>query len=374
MRYAKPFLTLGAAVLCAIPLLSQGADNDSVARARDELAKKLNELQAPAPAAPPKATAPAPKPVTPPPAPAPKPTVAKQPAVKPAPAPAPVVIPPSADQEAIAKARDAMRQKMDQLPAAQPAPAAYPAQPYPAQQPAYPAQGGYPPAQAAQPYPPPQSAYPAQGDYPPPQPAYPPQAYPPQAYPPPAYPPQAAYPPPAYGPRPQQRGSWYIGFGLGGGDGGLSDAGQSATFKEFLGKAPTTVSLNFKVGATLSPKTLVGFDVTAVRAEATEGSATAAIQVTNYDAMFTWFPMEKGLFLRGGGGLSAMTVQTDTGYSSGSETYTGVNLLAGVGYALWLGNSFNLTANFDYSAQSYGGSNAPDSSHIWQLYLGFDWY
>lgn len=54
-------------------------------------------------------------------------------------------------------------------------------------------------------------------------------------------------------------------------------------------------------------------------------------------------------------------------------------MLAGVGYACWLGQSFNLTVNLDFSAQSYrDGSDPygllPDSSRLWSLYLGFDWY
>ena len=116
----------------------------------------------------------------------------------------------------------------------------------------------------------------------------------------PAASPPATYVPPA---PPKQRGSWYIGFGLGSGDGNIKlNDGSSGSFKEFLGASPTNVSLNFKVGATLNPTMLLGFDVTTLLSSTDEGGVSRSIQVVNYDAMFTWFPVEKGFFLRGGAG------------------------------------------------------------------------
>lgn len=130
--------------------------------------------------------------------------------------------------------------------------------------------------------------------------------------------------------------------------------------------------LNFKVGATLSPRLLVGFDLSTVRSATDQYGVATAIQVTNYDAVATFFPMETGLFVRGGVGLSAFTYE-ETGFSD--VTASGGNVLVGVGYAWWLGRTFNLTANLDFSAQSYsGGSANVDSTRLWTLWVGFDWY
>lgn len=190
----------------------------------------------------------------------------------------------------------------------------------------------------------------------------------------PAVPVQPAPPPPPpayqYG---QQRDTWYIGFGLGAGDGSLSRAGTSYTFKEAnFDRSPTNLFLNFKVGATISPKLLFGLDITAIRSAADQGGFNTAVQVTNYDAVVTFFPMERGLFLRGGLGLSKFVAEAD-GFSD--STASGANVLVGAGYAFWLGQKFNLTVGLDLSAQSYGSSNDQiDNSRMWALWVGADWY
>ena len=170
-----------------------------------------------------------------------------------------------------------------------------------------------------------------------------------------------------------RRDSWYIGFGLGTGGGSASGQGATYSFRELnYDRSTTNLLLNFKVGATISPRLLLGFDLTAVRSAADQDGFATAVQVNNYDAVATFFPMETGLFVRGGLGLSAISVEAD-GLST--TTAGGANVLLGVGYAWWLGRSFNLTVNLDFSAQSYGSSNdKPESSRLWALYAGFDWY
>lgn len=172
---------------------------------------------------------------------------------------------------------------------------------------------------------------------------------------------------------PHQRDPWYIGFGLGTGSGNVSGQGDTLSFKDMnAGRDPTNVALNFKAGVTLTPKLLLGLDITAVRSAAAQDGIDTAIQITNYDAMVTWFPMETGLFVRGGAGLSAMVWELDT---LGSSSIRGGNVLVGAGYAFWLGQKFNLTANLDYSVQAYGSSNdKPERSSMWALWVGFDWY
>ncbi|WP_242343080.1 outer membrane beta-barrel protein [Anaeromyxobacter terrae] len=188
---------------------------------------------------------------------------------------------------------------------------------------------------------------------------------------PPSYPPRS----PRYAPA-QQRDGWYIGFGVGVGDGSVSGQGSSLSFKELnYDRDPTRLGLNFKVGWTVTPRLLLGLDITAARAQASGSGVTTAAQITNYDAVATFFPMERGLFLRGGLGLSALSLAYDDGIDDITDTYGGTNLLGGVGYAFWLGKQFNLTVNLDASKQFYGSSDtAPEGSSFWMLYAGFDWY
>jgi hypothetical protein len=156
-----------------------------------------------------------------------------------------------------------------------------------------------------------------------------------------------------------RRDAWYIGFGLGGAYGSVSDGPRTLSFAEFVGRSPTTWSGNFKVGATLTPKLLLGFEMTVMRSTASE----EAFGVTNYDAVATLFPLEEGFLVRAGGGLSANTL-----------AQRGTNVMAGAGYAFWVGESLNLTANLDYSAQFWGGDLGLTRSGFWALGLGFDWY
>lgn len=91
--------------------------------------------------------------------------------------------------------------------------------------------------------------------------------------------------------------------------------------------------------------------------------------------MLTHFPYEEGFFIRAGGGLSSILYQIDASWSNSSDTVGGYGVLGGLGYAFWLGKSFNLTVNLDHSRQFYPSSTTkPENSQFTILYLGFDWY
>lgn len=224
----------------------------------------------------------------------------------------------------------------------------------------------------------------------------PPQYAQPQYAPPPQYPQYGQHPPPYGAPpypptafRPYQRDSWYLGFGVGGGDGsvklrsspyaptgGTRSFGQY--FKDITGASPTTVAVNLKAGVTVSPQLLVGLDVTAVRSDVSGRGLSLAFQVTNYDLVATFFPAGRGFFLRGGGGIARFTYDASGSGVSLSDSATGPSLIAGVGYAFWLGQHFNLTVNLDYAHQWYSGKDdigvLPESSSMWAIWAGFDWY
>jgi hypothetical protein len=222
---------------------------------------------------------------------------------------------------------------------------------------------------------------PPQGTPPPPQyiPPPPPQYTPP---PPPRYAPPSRYaPPPRYaqGPSyllpPQTRDTWYIGFGIGVADGTVKDALGNSSFSEYLGQSPTTAAFNFKVGTTLTSRLLLGLDISGVSSSAYYAGGSATLDIANYDAVATFFPAERGFFLRAGAGLSRLTLDV-TGFAS--QSFGGANITAGAGHAWWIGRWFNLTVNLDYSAQFYGdhngGTTGPQRSEFWALGLGFDWY
>jgi hypothetical protein len=61
---------------------------------------------------------------------------------------------------------------------------------------------------------------------------------------------------------------------------------------------PTRITLNFKVGATLTPNLLVGFDMTAIRAYASKtimgDTLDVAFQANNYDGWSLFSRTERG--------------------------------------------------------------------------------
>ncbi len=131
----------------------------------------------------------------------------------------------------------------------------------------------------------------------------------------------------------------------------------------------SAVALNVvNAGIALSPNLLFGFSGSAASQIGKLNGNDAQLQINNYFAALTWFPAEKGFFLRGGAGLSSMLI--DTGVSS--NTAHGFGILVGAGFAIPVARRHNITFTVDYSRQSYGGSSTkPDSSQFGAAYLGY---
>ena len=208
---------------------------------------------------------------------------------------------------------------------------------------------------------------PPPGYPPPPPPGYPPP--PPPGRPPPGYYRQYAGPPP--------RAPFYIGFGLGWGDGSTYGQGTSYSLHDWL--APYSddgrLGLALRAGANLTPQLSLGFDLTGLRAFGSAfGGVDADITIANYDAVLTLFPMTRGLFFRGGAGGSTLTLARHVyGVPSSRLSYGGFNVLGGLGYAFWLGGPANLTLNLDVSHQFFSSPDV-DGSTFFLTYLGIDFY
>jgi hypothetical protein len=174
---------------------------------------------------------------------------------------------------------------------------------------------------------------------------------------------------------PQQRDSWYIGFGIGGGDGSVSGQGSTVSFKDLNVSSPTTAFFNFEAGATLTPQLLLGGEIAAIVSAASQGGIDTSVSIANVNLVATFFPMEKGLFLKGGIGRAALSLEEKDATGTATLNVSGFDVTGGVGYAFWLGRTFNLKLELDYSQQWYGSSTIdPESSHFWTAFLGVAWY
>lgn len=182
----------------------------------------------------------------------------------------------------------------------------------------------------------------------------------------------------------QEKSSWYLGFGIGTGDGSLENKyGYSDNISNAFGSGwnySPRVAINFGVGSILNPKTHLGFELSAIRQDATYSSSgisgSASLQINNYMAIATYFPMISGFFVKGGAGLSYLQWEANAsvpGYSEHiSDTYSGMGIIGGIGYAFWIGETFNLCLHFDYSYQEYG--EYIDNSNFYAVYISFYWF
>jgi len=164
---------------------------------------------------------------------------------------------------------------------------------------------------------------------------------------------------------------WYVGAGIGPGFGAKYRLnGQSVTFSDSLQTDKSGLgAVNFvNAGITLSPNFLFGLSGSAVGQSGKVAGNDAQLRISNFLATLTWFPAEKGFFVRGGAGLSSILI--DTGVSS--ERANGFGVLVGAGYVLPVARRHNVTFTVDYSLQSYNGSSTkPDNSQFGAAYLGY---
>jgi hypothetical protein len=213
-------------------------------------------------------------------------------------------------------------------------------------------------------------------------------AHPHDAPPPPPPPPPGSTPPPPPGREWSGRDawagrdSWYIGFGIGSGGGAYTVDGTRVNFRRHhdavtggLGLDPFHVSFQLEAGATLTPRLLLGGELSALVSQADDLGVESTLTVSQLLAVVTYFPMERGLFFRGGAGLATIESELDDGFFRTTDRATGVGMVGGVGYAWWLGRRFNLTLHADLFAHRYGGSgDRPDHAEGVNAYLGFRWY
>lgn len=165
----------------------------------------------------------------------------------------------------------------------------------------------------------------------------------------------------------QVRDRWYIGFGLGYGNGRAEFASGSAGFDELFASDADHLAFEIELGLTLTPRLLAGIQTGFVSVtSSTMFGGVRVFQTNHYDAAFVWFPRERGLLVRGG-----------AGYSTAELGAKGVNVLGGVGYAFWLGrrSNFNLSLNLQGVRHWYViGRSELEASTEYAMYVGLSWY
>lgn len=142
------------------------------------------------------------------------------------------------------------------------------------------------------------------------------------------------------------RTSWYLGFGLGGGGGWVSDD------KGYRSDSEGGVALQLRVGWVARPWMLVGAEVSAWRHDEKD----YWVQFNHFDAVATFFPLyDRGLYGKAGLGAGVATLGDidSAGVTVEGRTEAGVDLKLGLGYEWQLGSSFTLGADLSYALTAY---------------------
>lgn len=175
--------------------------------------------------------------------------------------------------------------------------------------------------------------------------------------------------------RPGERDFWYIGFGL------FLFGDLLADGDRLLKDVDSKSGLDFEVGITVTNGFLVGLDLGSY-AETRGDTSTG---VSHFGAAATYFPFGKGPYVKGGlySGSYSIRVKksldpADTETSQANGSAVGI----GVGYAFWIGDSFNLLAEYEY--KSYQLEKVTNDQTIipldissasnWGIGIGFYWY
>lgn len=171
-------------------------------------------------------------------------------------------------------------------------------------------------------------------------------------------------------PRKAAREPWFLGVGLGSGNGAVYGEQVFATMGDLTGPDPIIAALRGEVGFVLTDRVHVGLELMGLGTQQKTDGERERVLFLVADAVVTWFPGADGLFLRAGGGGSLLH-QVAQG---ATLNYQGLNGLFGIGYAFWVGERLGLSLRFDHSRQYYRSESHWDSSGFWAGTVGFDWF
>lgn len=152
------------------------------------------------------------------------------------------------------------------------------------------------------------------------------------------------------------RDGWLIGFGVGGGSAGISDASDRQG----------GVTGSFRAGYAFQPQ--LSLELNSGFWTKSEGGATTTFDVSG--AALDFYPGEGGLVLRGGLGFGSADVSLDVGNQTLSASETGFGFLVGAGYEFRVLRSFAIGPEVEYGWTTLSSF---DTNFV-NANLGLTWY
>jgi hypothetical protein len=174
---------------------------------------------------------------------------------------------------------------------------------------------------------------------------------------------------------PEEQTKAFIGASAGSGTARYRVNGTTVSFSDtFQGATDEAPFIAVKVasfGVEVKPNLFAGADLTGLSQSGTVGTNKTDLQINNYFATLTWFPWEKGLFLKGAAGVSSLFI----GSGSQSDRSWGLGALVSAGFALRVSGAHHLTFTAEQGWQGYlkPSETRPDSSQYNAFFLGYMW-
>jgi hypothetical protein len=171
------------------------------------------------------------------------------------------------------------------------------------------------------------------------------------------------------------RPRWYVGGGLGYGDGSVSWAGEGWSLGRDMGASPSRFAFALEGGWQLATRLRVGLDLTWLRASGSRSGVNATVDLLQPGVAAAFYPFERGLFVRAAVGYARLESGYDAPWVHRSETHDGVGLTGGLGYALAVGRVLDVFARIEVTRQWYGSTpERIDNATLWAAYGGVLWF
>jgi hypothetical protein len=156
---------------------------------------------------------------------------------------------------------------------------------------------------------------------------------------------------------------WYVGFGIGGGYGVVSD--NNVAFRP--GGTGGLSALVLRIGWIPLPWLLLGFEGAGWISPSTDRS----VMFLHYDVVLTAFPLyDKGLYGKLGIGAGIIRVTRGGGEGPEDKADAGVELKTGIGHEFQVSRALNLGVETTYTLTGYAGGK----THEVCGQLTFTWY
>lgn len=176
------------------------------------------------------------------------------------------------------------------------------------------------------------------------------------------------------------KNSWFIGFGFGVGNGSVIEKDEVESTYTYIDKNNDRIPFSgfFRIGAILNPKFHLGSEIALLTQQTNQYENVMTLSQGSIMLSAYYFPINEGPFAKCGAGFSFIGTEIkreDTEKILSENNDVGLAANIGLGYAFWLGESFNLTINGDLFYHYYAkDTESPLRSLFYTISVGCEWF